>query len=215
MGDYINYLLNKYLVFDEKEELFDEKEEVFRDNVGNEICDCDKLMTSINMKNDIKSDTDFIKLTKKILTYYLCFEININIDIKDRIKESEAERIFYNYKKYKCSDIRETETYLNLNNELDTSNTEWVESVDVSTSDLIDKYGLYCKTGDDKDNYRYEYKFEFIDKGKKWIFSVYDYLNTNDEFDDENNIYWHIASNTKRGDVIKKFITMLPCKDCC
>ena len=90
MGKYINYLLNKYLVFDEKEE----------DNVNNEICDYDKLMTDINMKNDIKSDIDFIKLIKKILTYYLCFEININIDIKDRIKESEAERIFYNYKKY-------------------------------------------------------------------------------------------------------------------
>lgn len=208
MVDYINYLLNKYLVFDEKEE-------VFRDNVGNEICDCDKLMTSINVKSDIKSDIDFIKLTKKILAYYLCFEININIDIKDRIKESEAERIFYHYKKYKCSDIRETETYLKLNNELDTSNTEWVESVDVSTSDLIDKYGLYCNTGNNEDKYRYEYKFEFIDKGKKWIFSVYDYLNTNDEFDDEDEIYWHIASNTKRDDVIKKFITMLPCKDCC
>ena len=49
----------------------------------------------------------------------------------------------------------------------------------------------------------------FIDGGKKWVFSLYDYLNTNDEFDDENDIYWHVASNTKKQDIIKKFVDVL------
>ena len=199
MESYINYLLNKYLIFE--------------DNIGNELKDLEKFKSDI--KSDIKKDIDFIKITKWILVEFLCFEINIKIDIKDRINETEAEKIFYHYKKYKCSNVRETETYLNLDNTLDTSKTEWVESIDINTSDLIDKYGDYSRTGNIGDNYRFEYKFEFIDSGKRWIFSMYDYLNTDDVFDNEDDIYWHIASNTKRGDIIKRFIKMLEEKSCC
>ena len=59
---------------------------------------------------------DFIKITKRILDEFLCFEINVNINIDSRINVCEAEKIFYHYKKYKCStsDVRETESYLNL-----------------------------------------------------------------------------------------------------
>ncbi len=199
---YVNYLLNKYFIFENGIKL----------DIGNELYDCNKLLEyNINIKND----KDFIKFTKKILEDYVCFEINLTFNIKDRINENESEKIFYHYKKYKCSNIREKETYLNLDNMLDTSKTEWVESIDINTSDLIDKYGYYCKTGKVGDNYRFEYKFEFIDKGKRWVFSVYDYLNTKDEFDNEDDIYWHIASDTKRGDVIKNFIKMLEEKSCC
>ena len=199
MESYINYLLNKYLIFENNVNI----------GVGDELKDLEKF------KCDIKKDIDFIKITKGILDEFLCFEININVNIDNRINETEAEKIFYHYKKYKCSNVRETESYLNLDNELDTSKTEWVESINIDTSDLVDKYGDYSRTGNDDDNHRFEYKFEFIDNGKKWIFSVYDYLNTDDVFDNEDDIYWHIASNTKRGDTIKRFITMLREKSCC
>ena len=199
MESYINYLLNKYLIFENNVNI----------GVGNELKDLEKF------KCDIKKDIDFIKITKMILDEFLCFEINVNINIDSRINGCEAEKIFYHYKKYKCSNVRETESYLNLDNELDTSKTEWVESINIDTSDLVDKYGDYSRTGNDDDNHRFEYKFEFIDNGKKWIFSVYDYLNTDDVFDNEDDIYWHIASNTKRGDTIKRFITMLREKSCC
>ena len=199
MESYINYLLNKYLIFENNVNI----------GVGDELKDLEKF------KCDIKKDIDFIKITKGILDEFLCFEININVNIDNRINGCEAEKIFYHYKKYKCSNVRETESYLNLDNELDTSKTEWVESINIDTSDLVDKYGDYSRTGNDDDNHRFEYKFEFIDNGKKWIFSVYDYLNTDDVFDNEDDIYWHIASNTKRGDTIKRFITMLREKSCC
>lgn len=197
MEVYSKYLLNKYLIF--------------KDEIGNELKEFDKF------KGNVKSDVDFIKITRWILDEFLCFEINVNINIDSRINMCEAENIFYHYKKYKCSEseVRETETYLNLDDKLDTSKTEWVESIDINTSHLIHKYGNYSRTGKECDNYRFEYKFEFIDKGKRWIFSVYDYLNTEDKFDNEDDIYWHIASNTKRGDIIKNFITMLREKDCC
>lgn len=209
---YVNYLLNKYLIFNE-----------LKDNnykLGNELCynSCDELCKRLSNKK-VKNDIDFIELTKEILVKFRCFNISLDINMDDRIIETEAESIFYHYKKYKLcgSEARETETYLNLNNTLDTSKTEWVESIDINTSELINKYGIYCRTGGSGDNYRFEYKFEFIYKGKKWIFSVYDYLNTDDIFDDEDDIYWHVASNTKRGDIIKKFITTLTLKerDCC
>lgn len=211
MESYVSYLLNKYLIFNELQ-----NEDNYK--LGDELCysSCDELCKGLINKN-IKTDVHFIKLTKEILVKFGCFKISLSINIDNRICENEAENIFYHYKKYKssASEARETETYLNLNNKLDTSKTEWVESIDISTSDLIDKYGNYSRTGNSDDNHRFEYKFEFIEKGKRWIFSVYDYLNTDNLFDDEDDIYWHVASNTKRGDIIKKFITTLKEKSCC
>ena len=102
MESYINYLLNKYLIFEDN-------------SLGNELRNLEKF------KGDIKKDIDFIKITKRILDEFLCFEINVNINIDSRINGCEAEKIFYHYKKYKCSNVRETESYLNLDNGLDTS----------------------------------------------------------------------------------------------
>lgn len=211
MESYVSYLLNKYLIFSKLQNENNYK-------LGNELCysSCDELCKELINKN-VKKDLDFIKLTKEILDKFLCFNISLDISIDNKITKTEAESIFYNYKKYKssASEARETETYLNLNNMLDTSKTEWVQSINISTSDLIHKYGNYSRTGKDDDNHRFEYKFEFIEKGKRWIFSIYDYLNTDDLFDDIDDIYWHVASNTKRGDIIKKFITTLKEKSCC
>jgi hypothetical protein len=209
MEEYISYLLNKYLIFN-----CNKVDDNYK--IGDELCYklCNELCNDLGKKN-IKKDINFIELTKKILVNFVCFRIDLYINIDSRIKESEAEKIFYHYKKYKSSDIRETETYLNLDNTLDTLKTEWVESIDISTNDLVDKYGDYSRTGNHEDNHRFEYKFEFIEKGKKWVFSVYDYLNTDDLFDDLDDIRWHVASNTKKGDIIKKFIEMLKEKSCC
>lgn len=211
MESYVSYLLNKYLVFNELQNDDNYK-------LGHELCynSCDELYKRLSNKK-CKKDVDFIELTKEILIKFRCFKISLSININNRICESEAESIFYHYKKYKSlsSEARETETYLNLNNTLDTSKTEWVQTININTSDLIQKYGNYYRTGKDGDNHRFEYKFEFIEKGKKWIFSVYDYLNTDDLFDDVDDICWHVASNTKRGDIIKRFIETLQEKNCC
>ena len=59
MESYINYLLNKYLIFEDN-------------SLGNELRNLDKFIC------DIKKDIDFIKITKMILDEFLCFEININ-----------------------------------------------------------------------------------------------------------------------------------------
>lgn len=204
MDSYINYLLTKYFIFKSGVELIH----------GNEIEDKNQITSIINCK--AKTDNDFLNLTREILVNFLCFDISVLIDISNRILEDKVEDIFFHYKKYKCSGVRETETYLNLDYNLDTSKTEWVESIDIKTQFLVEKYGKYIKTGNGEDKHRFEYKFEFINKGKKWIFSLYDYLNTADEFDDEIDIYWHVASNVKNGEIIKCFIEKLnETMDCC
>ena len=59
MESYINYLLNKYLIFENNVNI----------GVGDELKDLEKF------KCDIKKDIDFIKITKGILDEFLCFEI--------------------------------------------------------------------------------------------------------------------------------------------
>lgn len=197
---YINYLLTKYFIFKNGVEL----------DPGNAI----ENIKNLNIKIEkIKSDKEYIDLTKKILSEFLCFEIVTKIELCNRVLQDKAEDIFFHYKKYKCSGVRETETYLKLDETLDTSKTEWVESIDISTQFLVSKFGNYMRTGNENDRHRFEYKFEFIDKGKKWVFSLYDYLNTADEFDQEEDIYWHIASNTKKQEIISNFMETL--KSCC
>ena len=54
---------------------------------------------------------------------------------------------------------------------------------------------------------------------KNTSFSLYDYLNDNNEFYDTDDIYWHIASNTSKSDIVNLFkhnlITRLSETDCC
>ena len=210
MDDYLEYLVRKYFIF---------KSEDVQIIIGNEIDNIDLLS---EFRGVGKSDICYINMTNKILEKYVCLEIDINIDINKRICVAKGEEIYLHYKKYKSSAVRETETYLELDNMINTIKTEYVDSVDMSTDELKRCFGDYVLTGMATDNFRYEYKFNFIMGGKKYIFSLYDYLNTDDKFDDECDIYWHVASNTKKSEIIKKFKSMLNEKieisrdsDCC
>lgn len=198
MDSYLQYLVNKFFIFEDGVELHPSN-----------------AMLQLTLKQDsdqnCKMDELCINMTKGILDEYACFEISTNVQIQDRIinRGNGAEEIYLNYKKYKCSNVRETETYLHLDEMLDTSKTAYVESVDIKTDELLDMFGKYKRTGKIGDNYRYEYKFKFITGGKMYIFSLYDYLNDNDEFDEESEIYWHVASNTNNLDIINKFTKVL------
>lgn len=198
MDSYLQYLVNKFFIFEDGVELHPSN-----------------AMLQLTLKQDsdqnCKMDELCANMTKRVLNEYACFEISTNVQIEDRILNggNRAEEIYLNYKKYKCSNVRETETYLHLDETLDTSKTSYVESVDIKTHELLDTFGKYKTTGRIGDNYRYEYKFKFITGGKMYIFSLYDYLNDNDEFDRESEIYWHVASNTNNRDIINKFTKML------
>jgi len=59
------------------------------------------------------------------------------------------------------------------------------------------------------DNFRYEYRFRFAKDSRVYKFSLYDYRNENGEFYEDDDIYWHVASNTDKKDVNTSFIKYL------
>ena len=204
LDNYINYLIDKYFIFDKRVEL----------DESNCIVDSRDLMKKVDVNTKVKySDTKFIELTKTILDKFLCFKISISFSLQDRLMLTKSDEIYLHYKKYKNSQnckARETETYLKYDHNIDTSKTVYVDSLDkYSSKQLCAIYGDPLKTGKQGDNHRYEYKFELTTGGKIYIFSLYDYLNEDNEFYKFSDIYWHIASNTDKKDIIKEFMDSL------
>jgi hypothetical protein len=213
VDNYLQYLLDKYFVFHELAEL----------DEANTIDDISILKCKIT--NTIKKVTDnnMTSLTKTVVSTFKCYNIGVKNEsggFGDRLNSEESEKIYLHYKKYKSSAVRETETYLTSNPEIDTKDTYYVDSLDtVTTQELQNIFGDFLKSGSKNDKFRYEYRFEFITDGKKYKFSLYDYINDNNSFYDTDDIYWHIASDTCKNDIVNLFkdnlITRLSETDCC
>lgn len=213
IDSYLQYLVEKYFVFHELAEL----------DEANTIDDIAILKRDI--ANDIKKLTDdnMIGLTKTVFSKFRFY----NIDIKDksggfgsRLNLNATEMIYLHYKKYKSLNSNSKREDLKINPKIDTNDTYYIDSLDtITTHQLQNEFGDFLKTGTDKDSFRYEYRFEFKTGGKKYKFSLYDYLNDNNEFYDTHDIYWHIASNTCKRDIIHLFKDSLIAKlsetDCC
>jgi len=208
INNYITYLINKFLIFKKNAELHE----------ANSILDQDIIILCIPQKllKPKLNDTLFIKITEFILDNFLCFKINALLSlIKDcQITINNAENIYSQFKKYKNSDSKtqESETTLNLEENLDTSSTFYIDSINYTSKDLVRFFDKPLYTGNKNDPWRYEYKFSLSVKHKKYIFSLYDYYDDNDNFYEFKNIYWHVASNTNKKEIYKEFINQLNLK---
>jgi hypothetical protein len=208
INNYITYLINKFLIFKKNTELHE----------ANSILDQDIIILCIpqNLLKPKLNDTLFIKITEFILDNFLCFQINSILSlIKDcQITINNAENIYSQFKKYKNSDSKtqESETTLTLEETLDTSSTFYIDSIDYTSKDLVRCFNNPLYTGNKNDPWRYEYKFSLSVKHKKYIFSLYDYYDDNDNFYEFKNIYWHVASNTNKKEIYKEFINQLNLK---
>ena len=212
IDSYLQYLLDKYFVFHELAEL----------DEANTIDDIAIFKREI--PNDIKKLTDdnMVGLTKTVVSKFKCY----NIGIKDesggfgsRLNSDETEKIYLHYKKYKSLNSNSREN-LKINPEIDTNDTYFIDSLDtITTHQLQSAFGDFLTSGTKKDNFRYEYRFEFKTHGKKYKFSLYDYLDDNNEFYDTDDIFWHIASDTCKSDIVHSFkdnlIAKLSETDCC
>lgn len=98
---FLQYILAKYFVFHSTQVKFQESDLV---------CDINILKSVIN--TDIKRITDasMTKLTKDILSNFLCFDITFDLLSSEsillkhtRLDESKAADIYSNFKKYRCS----------------------------------------------------------------------------------------------------------------
>lgn len=213
VDNYLKYLSIKYLIFD-----FNTNIELFEITFD----DVNVIKKTIFDKNKKVKDCMMVKLTRDIFEIFRCYEIDSLLDEEKVCKEltmDEAEEIYLHYKKYKCSsnNVSETETYLILKEDLNTDDTYYIDSLDdVSTAQLKDKFGDFLDIGNKSSKYRYEYRFEFITGGKRYKFVLYDYLNSQDNFNEIDDIYWHISSDTKKTEVIDEFkLYLMDKKDCC
>lgn len=206
LNNYINFLINKFLIFKQNSDL----------DESNSILDKDIIISNIpiNLIKPKLNDKQFLQITKLILDNFLCFKIDYKIDISHKILNNQSENIYSYFKTYKNSDskIHETETSLTLDIHLDTSKTFYIDSIDYTSRDLVKNFDKPLYTGTKYTEWRYEYKFQLIFQQKKYIFSLYDYLDDNDMFYSFNDIYWHVASNTDNLDVYKEFINQLNTK---
>jgi hypothetical protein len=213
VDSYFQYLIDKYFIFHELAEL----------DEANTIDDTAILRREISMEIKKLTDANMISLTKQVFSTFRCY----NIGIKDnsggfgsRLNSDETEKIYLYYKKYKCLKSNSKKTNLTIKPEIDTKDTYYVDSLDtITTHQLQNEFGDFLTSGTNDDDFRYEYRFEFTTSGKKYKFSLYDYLNDDNEFYDTDNIYWHIASNTDKSDVVNLFkgnlIARLSETDCC
>jgi hypothetical protein len=173
VDNFLQYLVNKYFVFDPKAEL----------DESNTIDDVSILTRYLDTVVKFKkvSDENMVKLCKKVFEFFRCY--NIGVSFGDRLCDIDASKIYMNYKRYKCSSssqTRERETSLILDNTLNTD-----------------------------DNFRYEYRLRFAKDSRVYKFSLYDYKNDDGEFYEDDDIYWHVASNTDKKDVNTSFVKYL------
>jgi hypothetical protein len=203
MDTFLEYILEKYYVFDPLAEL----------DESNTIDDIDIIKRRVNTNIKRIDDNSMIDLTKQIFLQFRCFNIEVNFQKSQPLLTDMASIVYNHYKKYKCTSstsTRETETSLRLDESLDTKKTYYVASLDkVTTDDLKSKFGEYMRTGGKKDDYRYEYRFLFTKGGKKYTFGLYDYKNDDNDFYCDDDIYWHISSNTDKKVIIDAFVKTL------
>lgn len=207
IDSFLQYLLDKYFVFDPKAEL----------DESNTIDDISILRQHIDKLVNFKKVTDkaMIELCKQIFEYFRCFNIGllVNGSFGDQLCDVDASRIYMHYKRYKCSSTshtRETETSLVLDNTLNTNDTFYVDSLEiVTTTDLKNTFGEFVLSGNKSDDFRYEYRFRFAKDKRVYKFSIYNYKNNQGEFYRDDDIYWHVASNTDKVDVNSSFIKYL------
>jgi hypothetical protein len=156
IDSYFQYLLEKYFVFHQLAEL----------DEANTIDDIDILKREILINIKKLSDDNMIGLTKKVFLTFRCYNIGIKDETRgfgDRLNSDQTEKIYLNYKKYKCLKSNSKKTNLTIKPEIDTKDTYYMDSLDtITTHQLQNEFGDFLHTGSDKDNFRYEYRFEFI-----------------------------------------------------
>lgn len=200
---FLTFLLEKLYVFDKNA-----KSEI------RNIQEMQRVILTDSYINKKLKDLDYVIITKELITKFKCYNI-LDLDYEVQLTGHEVSVLCNQYKMYKQSTKVKEETYpiIKKNDMLDTSDTQYIYSLDdIKTKMLINKFGELNKIGGENDKYRYEYKFELVYNGKTYSYSLYDYLNTQSQFYVEEDIYWHVSSNTtdiKINNLFKKMLINL------
>lgn len=194
MDNYLEYLIEKFLIFDKRAEL----------DESNSIDDINKIKNIININFKKLTDDIYIKLTLDILEHFNCYDI-LDFSFKNKKDASYANDIYMLYKNYKMSNTNVTSgnvnqvnnnSLLEIDNDLDTSNVKYIQTIDYCIK--FGKDALKIKSDIKKWNLEYKIKIKY---GKSYYtFSVYNWI------DDDR---WHVASDTSNKKVINLFLKEL------
>lgn len=216
INKYLDYLLEKLYIF---------KPNVKLDisNSIDETYEFEEIIQKIIDNSKLKGDVFMQELTKDILINFSCFEV-IDYELKNRITEDDIS-LYDMYKKYKenkngirpcdfeqddCDfeqdDCCNNNLYLDISVDTNGQDIEYINSLDfISTNSLVKAFGEYLFTGNHDptlSHHRYEYKFIY----QGYIYSIYDYLDENNSWYSNDDIYWHVATNCRDNIINESFI---------
>jgi len=188
MDSYLEYLIEKFLIFDKRAEL----------DESNSIDDIEKIRTVIKLGNKRLSDDIYISVTSEILEKFNCYDI-LNKGKKD---VSCSEEVYMLYKNYKMSSVKKVECKakcdleVTMDDSLDVSGVKYV--CDVGFELNVGRLPVVVK-GDNK-KWSKEYKFRVVYKKRKYIFSVYDWVGKQG---------WYVGCDNKNAEVTSLFLDFL------
>jgi hypothetical protein len=190
MDNYLEYLLEKFLIFDKSAELHE----------ANSIDDIHKIKKLVNTSFKKLSDESFIKTTSNILENFNCYDI-LDFSFDNKKNTSCANNIYILYKNYKINVTKVDNTTTNsslleIDNNLDTSNVKYLSSIDYCIN--IQEKPLEIQSNTKKWNLEYKIKMKYAKS--YYIFSLYNWK------DDEK---WHVASNTNDKKTVNMFLKEL------
>jgi hypothetical protein len=190
MDNYLEYLLEKFLIFDKSAELHE----------ANSIDDIHKIKKLVNTSFKKLSDESFIKTTSNILENFNCYDI-LDFSFDNKKNTSCANNIYILYKNYKINVTKVDNTTTNsslleIDNNLDTSNVKYLSSIDYCIN--IQEKPLEIQSNTKKWNLEYKIKMKYAKS--YYIFSLYNCK------DDEK---WHVASNTNDKKTVNMFLKEL------
>jgi hypothetical protein len=190
MDNYLEYLLEKFLIFDKSAELHE----------ANSIDDIHKIKKLVNTSFKKLSDESFIKTTSNILENFNCYDI-LDFSFDNKKNTSCANNIYILYKNYKINVTKVDNTTTNsslleIDNNLDTSNVKYLSSIDYCIN--IQEKPLEIQSNTKKWNLEYKIKMKYAKS--YYIFSLYNW---------ENDEKWHVASNTNDKKTVNMFLKEL------
>jgi hypothetical protein len=207
MDYYLEYLIEKYLIFDKRVEL----------DESNSIVDIDKI--KVEVKCDKKmNDASYICMTGDILERYNCYDI-LDFSFKNKKSVLDSEEIYMLYKNYKMSKavitksgienvkeerVRKTKTdyIIKMDKDVDTSGVKYICSIDYE----LELGELPIKIESDIKKWKREYKFKMVYRKKTYIYSIYDW---------EGSDKWNVGCDVMDRGCIEVFLGYLEEKSGC
>jgi hypothetical protein len=83
---------------------------------------------------------------------------------------------------------------INLDTDRDTENACNIDTLEFSTKDLEKIFGKPLKNGKEHDKHQYEWKILVVTEKEEVIYSIYNWMDKNGNFDSYNENEWYIAT---------------------